>query len=300
MNKYVVQQGDSLWKIAQRFGLSLDALIAANPQIANPSMIQVGQQINVPVNGSMMPTIPVQSAPIPPASGTYSGTSWQYVVKAGDTMWRIAKRTGVSLADLVAANPQIADPNKITPLQVVNIPGVSALPPISATPSLSQIQKESYTAPMYKEKMTAPKPPAYQPPVVPPQPPVVPPIHVDANLDFNYTKVNQESHVTPVIPPTPVVPKMKPMAPSVAKIYVKETVVKESKPVIREPIGEQIICWDPLCPPPNGPVYEGPVIYHGHSVPFVADHQVAPTGSVQESSSVWSMDAYWLQESSSS
>lgn len=293
MNIYVVQQGDSLWKIAQRFNLSLDALIAANPQIANPSMIQVGQQINVPGTGSPMAATPMPSAPMHPTSGTYTGASWQYMVKAGDSMWRIAKRTGVSLADLVAANPQIADPNKIMPGQVVNIPGVSAMPSGPVMPSLTQIQKESYTAPMYKEKMTAPKPPAYQPPVVPP-------IHVDANLDFNYTQVKQESHVTPIVPPAPVVPKMKPMAPSVAKIYVQDTIVKESKPAIREPIGEQVICWDPLCPPPDGPVFEGPVIYNGHSVPFVVGHQVPPPALVQESSSVWSMDAYWLQESSSS
>lgn len=45
---YTVQPGDSLFLIAQRFGVSLDALIAANPQIPNPSVIFPGQQICVP------------------------------------------------------------------------------------------------------------------------------------------------------------------------------------------------------------------------------------------------------------
>lgn len=45
---YPVQRGDSLWKIAQRFNIGLDALIAANPQISDPNYIVVGQQINIP------------------------------------------------------------------------------------------------------------------------------------------------------------------------------------------------------------------------------------------------------------
>lgn len=38
-----------MFLIAQRFGVSLDALIAANPQIPNPNLIFPGQQICVPV-----------------------------------------------------------------------------------------------------------------------------------------------------------------------------------------------------------------------------------------------------------
>lgn len=45
---YTVQPGDSLFSIAQRFGVSLQALIAANPQITNPNLIFPGQIICVP------------------------------------------------------------------------------------------------------------------------------------------------------------------------------------------------------------------------------------------------------------
>jgi LysM repeat protein len=38
-------------------------------------------------------------------------------------MSSIARKFGVSLADLIAANPQIPDPDKIYPGQVINIPG---------------------------------------------------------------------------------------------------------------------------------------------------------------------------------
>src|SRR5581483_3287784 len=39
---YVVQKGDTLSGIAQKEGVSLQALIAANPQISNPNLIYPG------------------------------------------------------------------------------------------------------------------------------------------------------------------------------------------------------------------------------------------------------------------
>ena len=49
---YTVKSGDTLWDIAQAKGVSLQALIQANPQIANPDLIYPGQQINIPSGGS--------------------------------------------------------------------------------------------------------------------------------------------------------------------------------------------------------------------------------------------------------
>jgi len=46
---YTVKAGDTMFTIARRFGVSLDALIAANPQIKDPAKIQVGDVINIPV-----------------------------------------------------------------------------------------------------------------------------------------------------------------------------------------------------------------------------------------------------------
>jgi spore coat assembly protein SafA len=45
-----------------------------------------------------------------------------YIVQPGDTLSGIAERFGVSLSDLEKANPQIPDPNRIFPGQVINIP----------------------------------------------------------------------------------------------------------------------------------------------------------------------------------
>ncbi|KAL8788705.1 MAG: hypothetical protein Q9213_001519 [Squamulea squamosa] len=44
---YTIQSGDTFWAIAQRLGISVDALQAANPGV-NPTALQVGQVINLP------------------------------------------------------------------------------------------------------------------------------------------------------------------------------------------------------------------------------------------------------------
>ena len=45
-----------------------------------------------------------------------------YIVQKGDTLWGIAKRYGVALSALIAANPQIKNPNLIYPGDRVQIP----------------------------------------------------------------------------------------------------------------------------------------------------------------------------------
>jgi len=44
----VVESGDSLWSIAVQFGVSLQGLIHANPQLADPNILAVGQVLNLP------------------------------------------------------------------------------------------------------------------------------------------------------------------------------------------------------------------------------------------------------------
>jgi nucleoid-associated protein YgaU len=46
---YIVKSGDTLNKIAKKFGLTIDQLLAANKQIKNPNKIQPGDEITIPV-----------------------------------------------------------------------------------------------------------------------------------------------------------------------------------------------------------------------------------------------------------
>ncbi|MBE3599505.1 MAG: LysM peptidoglycan-binding domain-containing protein [Limnochordaceae bacterium] len=101
---YTVQPGDSMFSIARRFGITLDALIAANPQIPNPNVLFPGDVLCVP-----------QAPACPPGSQVYT-------VRPGDTMFTIAQRFGVSLDALIAANPQIPNPAQIFAGDVLCIP----------------------------------------------------------------------------------------------------------------------------------------------------------------------------------
>lgn len=55
---YSVRSGDTLSEIARACAINLSDLLAANPQITDPDLIHVGQQINLPVN-SVQPALPV-------------------------------------------------------------------------------------------------------------------------------------------------------------------------------------------------------------------------------------------------
>lgn len=108
---YVVQPGDTMFSIAQRFGIPLHTLIQANPQIRNPDVIIVGEIIRIPKRSPSVP--PHRPGPTP---------GRRYVVRSGDTMFLIAQRFAVSLSELIAFNPQITNPNMLVPGQVVLIP----------------------------------------------------------------------------------------------------------------------------------------------------------------------------------
>ncbi len=48
LQSHIVQKGDTLWGIARRYGTSLEALLAQNPDIANPNLIYIGQKVMLP------------------------------------------------------------------------------------------------------------------------------------------------------------------------------------------------------------------------------------------------------------
>jgi LysM repeat protein len=115
---YIVQRGDTLYRIAARFGVTVPAIAAAN-HLTNVNLIHVGQRLLIPSPGS---------APAP----TNAPWTGQYVVQRGDTLWRIAHRFATTVDALKAANNLRS--NLIYPGQILNIPGVPT--PAPATPPL--------------------------------------------------------------------------------------------------------------------------------------------------------------------
>src|SRR5690554_4368347 len=45
---HIVQKGDTLWKLAQKYGVDFEALKAANSHLSNPDLIMPGMKIKIP------------------------------------------------------------------------------------------------------------------------------------------------------------------------------------------------------------------------------------------------------------
>ncbi len=137
-----VRPGDSLWRIAQRNGVSLDALLAANPHIRNPRLIHVGQRVEIP--GAR------DSFEHAPSSGGRT-----YRVQVGDSMAGIAARAGISLGELLAANPQVQNARLIFPGQELNIPSRGRVPEQPGPVTTGTRRSGSSANPYYDEFVRA-------------------------------------------------------------------------------------------------------------------------------------------------
>src|SRR3954466_5416187 len=48
---HIVQKGDTLWKIAKKYGVNFEELKKMNSQLSNPDMIMPGMKVKVPTAG---------------------------------------------------------------------------------------------------------------------------------------------------------------------------------------------------------------------------------------------------------
>ena len=93
-DKHKVRRGDTLWSIARTHGTTPDRLATANGLKRNATL-SIGQTLKIPATtATLASTTP---AAVSPSAVTY-------VVRAGDTMSRIATKFRVSITDLLGWN----------------------------------------------------------------------------------------------------------------------------------------------------------------------------------------------------
>ena len=121
---HVVQPGENLFRIGLAYGISWQAIMDANGLYS--TSIYVGESLIIPVAGTgTAAAAPADPAPQPetaapaPAPAT---TPDSYMIQRGDTLWLIARRFGLSMGQMMAANG-ISNPNYIYYGQVLVIPG---------------------------------------------------------------------------------------------------------------------------------------------------------------------------------
>ena len=126
---YKVRKGDSLARIAKRTGVSERTLMAAN-NLRNKNRIYPGQRLRL--HKPAQKAVVVASAKTESASETYK-------VRRGDSLAKIAKRTGVNEKTLMAAN-NLRNKNRIYPGQKLQLKVPTKTPVIVAsTKSDSQL-----------------------------------------------------------------------------------------------------------------------------------------------------------------
>jgi putative chitinase len=97
---YVVRSGDTLWGIAAHFHTTVAALAQAN-KLSDPSFIRIGQALAIPQSGARA-SVPAPAAA--PAAASAAVTGVNHVVQAGESLWALSIRYGVSIQAIASAN----------------------------------------------------------------------------------------------------------------------------------------------------------------------------------------------------
>ncbi|MBX6377261.1 MAG: LysM peptidoglycan-binding domain-containing protein [Clostridia bacterium] len=105
---YTVRRGDTLRAVAARFEVPVEELAEANEHLPDPDLIYPGEQICVPRRRRR------RRCP----------DGILYAVRRGETFFSLARRFGITVRDIEAANPGV-DPETLQEGQVVCIPGVA-------------------------------------------------------------------------------------------------------------------------------------------------------------------------------
>lgn len=126
---YVVQPGDTLFAIAERFGSTVESIVAAN-QIDDPALIAVGQRLIIPTSQpSLVPSVASQTNQrlhrVQPGE-TMPGLAFRF----GTTVWDLQRLNSLSRWDLAWPGLELIFPEPM--------PGLTAppsFPRISADPA---------------------------------------------------------------------------------------------------------------------------------------------------------------------
>ncbi|ADL13070.1 LysM peptidoglycan-binding domain-containing protein [Acetohalobium arabaticum] len=102
--QHIVQQGETLFLLARKYNTTVARILRVNPDIEDPDVIQTGMVINLPI---ILPQRPE--------------CYFEYTVKPGDTLFRLAQRFDTTVNQLVYYN-SISDSDLIYPGRILLIP----------------------------------------------------------------------------------------------------------------------------------------------------------------------------------
>jgi len=123
---YIIEPGDTLSSIAEKFGVEVVMLMALN-NITDPNQLFVNTEIIIPESDAQLPT----KTALP--ENLYPGQIIEYQIQSGDTLETIAAQYN-STAEAIAELNEIEDPNPIGVGQIILVPVNIATPTPTFTP----------------------------------------------------------------------------------------------------------------------------------------------------------------------
>jgi LysM repeat protein len=116
--RYVAQEGDTLHSIARRCDVAMAEIVERNPGLGDPPVIEPGTEIELGA----------------PAEDTKAAARMEtYAVEVGDSLQSIARDLGVSIVELMAANPEV-DPTALSIGEELAVPGDRPAATVSLIP----------------------------------------------------------------------------------------------------------------------------------------------------------------------
>jgi LysM repeat protein len=100
---YTVKAGDTLFNISQEYNIKWD-LIAQINSLTEPYVLHAGDTLKIP------------------QSTTSAIPNKVYTIKSGETLSSIAKSFNITVADIIAVNPNLQKSDLITPGQIIKLP----------------------------------------------------------------------------------------------------------------------------------------------------------------------------------
>jgi LysM repeat protein len=157
---YTVKPGDGLERIARRHGCTLEALAKANG-LKRDAVIHAGQTLKLPDKAGAAPAAAPEKA-TKPEKKTAAAVGGTHTIRQGDTLSAISRKYGVSVEQLLAANPGLKAnslrPGKEIRLSSATEPIAAATAPAPAAPAAPKPAPAPKTAPAAPPTPTAPEP----------------------------------------------------------------------------------------------------------------------------------------------
>jgi membrane-bound lytic murein transglycosylase D len=101
--EYTVKSGDTLFNISQEYNISWSAIAEIN-SLSEPYILHAGQSLKIP------------------QATTSQVPNKVYTIKSGDTLASIAKAYNITVADIIAVNPNLQKSDLITVGQIIKLP----------------------------------------------------------------------------------------------------------------------------------------------------------------------------------